>query len=108
MIAAPVPEDIYQVQLHQRWISKAKKPLQNPKLPAEIRDFSFKGTNMEFWGKALNNTQGMSGIWLRIQFALHDHSLPTIRLEYNPIIEAWETSKNSKRIIFVAAAIVGQ
>lgn len=48
MIAAPVPEDIYQVQHHPQWFSKGNKPQQNPKIQEEIGDFSFKGTDMNF------------------------------------------------------------
>lgn len=106
MIAAQVPDNVYQLHLHSQWFRKDGKTFQNPELVKEMEDFRFKGSDMEFWGKALGIPLG-NGVWLRVQFALHRHGLPATRSEYNSMVEAWETSNDPKTQTFVAATIVG-
>lgn len=58
MIAVQVTEDIYRLQLHARWFRKNGKTKQYSELVTEIKDFRFKGREMEFGGKALGISLG--------------------------------------------------
>lgn len=90
MISAQVPENNYQLHLHPRLFRKDGKTIQYTGLVKNIKDFRFKGSNVEFWGKALGIPLG-DGVWLKLQFAQHGLGLPATRAEYDSMVEAWET-----------------
>lgn len=111
MIAAQVPAGRYYLELHPRWFRKQSSAIptvQNPELLSglEKQEFDFTGLDVRFHGKALGIPL-KNGIWLRLQFALHGHGLPACREEYNAMVAAWDQEKDSKRHVYILAAIVG-
>lgn len=106
MIAAQVPHDSYQLHLHPCWFRKDGKRIQCSELVKGLKQFKFKGSDVEFWGKALGIPLD-NGIWLRVQFALHGHGLPATQNEFDSKLEAWKTFANPETHTFVAAAIGG-
>lgn len=111
MCAAQVPQGLYELQLHTRWFRKAGSKtatLENPQLLESIqgKKIPFKGSDIQPNGKQLGIPL-LDNIWLRVQFALHGHALLTSREQYNAMVQAWDTEKDTKKYIYIFGAIVG-
>lgn len=78
--------------------------VQNFELVKKISDFRFKGSIVEIWRKGHEIPVG-NGIWVSMQFALHEHDLLATWSKYNSMIESKATPNDAKTHPFVRPAI---
>ncbi|KAG0137918.1 hypothetical protein HOY82DRAFT_666825 [Tuber indicum] len=107
MLKAQIPPGFYRLELNEQFIGKGKfvgEEMLEPYLHSEL-EFHFQPQEMiKTWGKAM----GLSingGLWLRLQFALHGHTVAMSREEYESCKKVWSTP--TKDNITIQLAVVG-